>query len=92
MYYKIDIPPSKCITTPPPRNKRSANDEQNDTYLDALQKARSMENDAISIGLKLLSLAPEEDIAQLLEITNDENDHDRIYSAILSRYQTKEGE
>jgi rubrerythrin len=51
-----------------------------------------MENDAIAIGLKLLSLAPEEDIAQLIEITNDENDHDRIYSAILSRYQTKEGE
>ena len=59
----------------------------NETYFDVLKQAQAMENDAIAIGLKLLSMAPEQDLQQLIEITNDENDHDRIYAAILSRCQ-----
>ena len=68
--------------------RKNVGEDAEETYLDVLQSARDMENDAIAIGLKLISLAPQEDIEQLAEITNDENDHDRIYSAILSRYQT----
>jgi rubrerythrin len=45
-----------------------------------------MENDAIEIGLKLLSVAPPETIAQLVEITADENDHSRIYTEMIERY------
>jgi rubrerythrin len=75
------------------REARKKAGDAEGTYLDVLQSARDMENDAIAIGLKLISLAPQEDIEQLAEITNDENDHDRIYSAILSRYQSDpEGE
>jgi hypothetical protein len=58
-----------------------------ETYLGVLQAAKQMENDAIAIGLKLIALAPPEDVGQLVEITNDENQHDRIYSEILIRYQ-----
>lgn len=74
------------------QSRKSAGEDAEETYLNVLQQARDMENDAIAIGLKLISLAPQEDIEQLAEITNDENDHDRIYSAILSRYQTDPGE
>ena len=48
------------------------------TYLELLHRARAMENDAIAIGLQLISVAPEQDVARLAEIANDENSHDRI--------------
>jgi len=67
-------------------------EDAEETYLDVLRAARSMENDAIAVGLKLMQLAPPGDLGQLAEITNDENDHDRIYSAFLARYQSEEGE
>jgi hypothetical protein len=67
-----------------------AGKDSEETYLDVLKQAREKENDAIAIGLKLMLKAPPEDLAQLAEITNDENDHDRIYSSILARYQTDE--
>lgn len=68
--------------------KESGEDDagQEETYLDVLQQAKAMENDAIAIGLKLLTLAPPEDIDRLVEITNDENDHSKIYDSILIRY------
>lgn len=66
-------------------------DDAGETYIDVLHQAKKMENEAISIGLKLLSLAPPGDIDALVEITGDENDHDAIYTAMLSRYET-EGE
>lgn len=72
--------------------KKEAGDDGEPTYLDVLQQAKQMENDAIAIGLDLMRLAPPEDVEQLAEITNDENDHDRIYSEILERYQTDEEE
>lgn len=58
-----------------------------DNYLSVLQRARSMENDAIEIGLELILYAPEQDLPKLAEIAKDENDHDRIYASILSRYE-----
>ena len=68
-------------------------DAAKETYMDVLQEAKRMENEAIAIGLKLLSLAPPEDIPQIIEITSDENSHDAIYAKILERYQTNgEGE
>ena len=72
--------------------RKEAGEDSEVTYLDVLQKAKEMENDAIAIGVELLRLAPQQDVDQLAEITNDENDHDRIYSEILSRYQSEEGE
>ena len=67
---------------------RESDDAEVPTYLEVLQRAKEMENDAIAIGLELMKLAPEEDLDQLAEITNDENDHDRIYTSFLARYQT----
>ncbi len=64
---------------------KTTDDEE--TYLDLLQLAKKMENDAIEIGLKLVAAAPPEDVSQLLEITADENGHDRIYTEMLLRYQ-----
>ena len=58
-----------------------------DNYLSVLQRARAMENDAIEIGLELILYAPEGDLPKLAEIAKDENDHDRIYASILSRYE-----
>lgn len=68
--------------------KAKAGTDQEQGYLEVLQRAKEMENDAIAIGLELMKLAPEEDLDQLAEITNDENDHDRIYTSFLARYQT----
>lgn len=62
-------------------------DKQQLTYVQTLQQAQQAENDAIAIGLNLLTMCPQTDIAQIAEITNDENDHDRIYSQLLSKYQ-----
>jgi rubrerythrin len=56
-----------------------------DTYLQLLQRARAMENDAIAIGLQLIVLAPAQDIASLTEIARDETDHDRIYVDLISQ-------
>jgi rubrerythrin len=69
-----------------------AEEDSEETYLDVLNQARDMENNAISIGLKLMLKAPPEDLPQLAEITNDENDHDRIYSTIIKRYLPEENE
>jgi hypothetical protein len=69
-----------------------AGKDNEETYLGVLQAAKQAENDAIAIGLRLIALAPPEDVGQLVEITNDENQHDRIYSEILVRYQTDGGE
>lgn len=71
--------------------KEADDDESSDaTYYDLLNHAKEMENEAIAIGLALIANAPIEDIAQLVEITNDENDHDSVYSQILKRYQTED--
>lgn len=74
--------------------KEAGEDDHPETYLEVLQKSLEMEHEAIAIGLKLVSLCPPEDIDQLIEITNDENDHSRIYTDILRRYQaeSEEGE
>lgn len=74
--------------------EKEAGKDSEETYIDVLQRASEMENDAIAMGLKLLALCPQEDIDQLIEITNDENDHSRIYADILRRYQEdpEEGE
>jgi rubrerythrin len=64
-------------------------DDAEETYLDVLKAANKMENDAIEIGLKLISLAPPEDIARVVEITGDENDHSRIYQAMIEQYQNE---
>ena len=74
------------------RKSRESDDAEAPTYLDVLQKPKQMENDAIAIGVELMRLAPPEDIDRLAEITNDENDHDRIYSELLARYQTEDQE
>lgn len=55
------------------------------TFIDKLLQARRMENDAIAIGLDLIAMAPPELLPDILEITNDENDHDRKYVAMLER-------
>lgn len=62
------------------------------TYVEALRHAQQSENDAIAIGLDLLTKCPPEDIERLVEITNDENDHSRIYADILSKYQADSGD
>lgn len=67
--------------------KNAGRDAETETYLDVLNQAKKMENDAIAIGLKLIAMAPQTDIDKLVEITGDENDHDRIYTEILQRYQ-----
>jgi len=61
------------------------------SYLEVLRRAKRMENDAIAIGLQLIALAPIRDRDKLIEITNDENDHDKIYTEILERYEKAEG-
>lgn len=61
------------------------------TYIEALYKAREMENDAIEINLLLLELAPEKDSKSFIEIANDENDHDKIYAKIIERIERGEG-
>lgn len=71
--------------------RKEAGDDQEGSYLDVLQRAKQMENDSIAIGVELLRLAPQQDVDQLAEITGDENDHDRIYSEILARYQSEPG-
>lgn len=68
--------------------KEAGNDDTEQTYVQTLQHAQAEENNAIAIGLDLLIKCPPEDIEKIVEITNDENDHSRIYSEILSRYQT----
>ncbi len=72
------------------RESGEDDEDQEESYLDVLQRAKEMENDAIAIGLKAMTLAPPEDLDRLAEITGDENDHDRIYTEILARYQTEE--
>lgn len=59
-------------------------------YLALLRKAQAMENEAITIGLQLLVLAPPEAALRLLEITADENDHDRIYRQLVDEALAKE--
>ena len=54
-------------------------------YVDLIIRAREMENEAIKIGLLALALAPPEDVPTLVEITNDENDHDGLYTDIILR-------
>ena len=61
--------------------------DNEEDYISILRQAQAMENDAIAIGLKLILYAPEKDLPKLAEIANDENDHDRIYASILSRYE-----
>lgn len=68
---------------------KSTKDAGPETYLDILQQAAVSENDAIEIYLKLASLAPENDVDQILEITGDENDHSRIIAQLLKRYETE---
>lgn len=57
------------------------------SYIEALYRAREMENEAIEINLLLLELAPEKDAKKFIEIANDENDHDKIYAKIIERIE-----
>lgn len=59
------------------------------SYIEALYKARQMENDAIEINLYLLEIAPESDSKTFIEIATDENDHDKIYAKIIEREEKK---
>ena len=59
------------------------------TYIEALYRAREMENEAIEINLLLLELAPEKDAKKFIEIANDENDHDAVYVKIIKRLESE---
>lgn len=59
------------------------------SYIEALYKARQMENDAIEINLYLLEIAPESDSKTFIEIATDENDHDSQYVKIIEREEKK---
>jgi rubrerythrin len=56
-------------------------------YLDLLHEAQAMENTAIELGLKLLAVAPPEDLPTLIEITGDENEHSILYRNIVARLE-----
>lgn len=71
---------------------KDADDTNSTTYVQALQHVQTEENNAIAIGLDLLTKCPPEDIEKIVKITNDENGHSRIYSEILARYQTDPAE
>ena len=53
------------------------------TYEQVIEKALEAEKEAIFLGLYAIELAPEKDIKKLVEITNDENDHSKVYQDIL---------
>lgn len=68
-------------------------EEKRRKYIEILELAKASENEAIKIPAIAMGYAPQEDIAQLLEILNDENDHDAIYTDLLFKAITgdKEG-
>lgn len=55
------------------------------SYIEILEKALQMENDAAEINLMLLEKAKPQDREKFIEIANDENDHSLIYQGIISR-------
>lgn len=60
-------------------------------YYDMLMALKRDENEAIAMQLKAFALADAagasaEELAVLAEITNDENDHDMIYTKLLEKY------
>ena len=55
------------------------------SYEEVIRKALESEKEAIFLGLYAIELAPDKDIKKLIEITNDENDHSKIYQQILDR-------
>lgn len=55
------------------------------TYEEVIRKALEAEKEAIFLGLYAIELAPDKDIKELVEITNDENDHSAIYERVLKR-------
>lgn len=73
------------------RKARREADDAELTYPQRVLQALQGEFEAIGITTNLIPFAPPEDIAQLVEITNDENDHAQIYAAILARYEMEGG-
>lgn len=67
------------------RKAKQEADDAEQTYSDRVRIALQGEFEAIDITLNLIPYAPPEDVAQLVEIANDENEHAQIYAAILAR-------
>lgn len=63
-------------------------EERRVKYIEMLKVAKAAENQAIQIPGILMALAPAEDLSKLLEIQNDENDHDAIYTDLLFKAVT----
>lgn len=55
-------------------------------YLDLLQQAIAEEIQAVRLYLACMALAPEEDIATLLEINADETDHVALISSMIAKH------
>lgn len=62
--------------------------ERHQKYIEILKIAKASENEAIKIPAVAMTLAPPEDVLKLLEILNDENDHDAIYTDLLFKAVT----
>jgi hypothetical protein len=60
-------------------------DGQQPSYTDLLIAARDSEEDAIALYLQVIAAAPDSDVAQLVEIVGDENDHSGIVSDLILR-------
>ena len=52
-------------------------------FKEVLEKAMAAEKEAIFLGLYLIEIAPTKYIKKFIEITNDENDHSKIYQQIF---------
>lgn len=84
--------PSQAAAIAYKKAGRDAEGEGPVTYVDMMNSARESENEAIALWLKVITVAPPEDVAQIAEIVGDENDHLGICSRILMRYQKEDGE
>lgn len=60
----------------------------NEKYIEALERAKASENEAIRLYTLCLAYAPPEDIPKLAEIMNDENDHDVIITDLMFKAVT----
>ena len=63
-------------------------DERQAKYLEALERAKASENEAIRLYSLCLGYAPPEDAPKLVEILNDENDHDVILTDLMFKAVT----
>lgn len=70
------------------RELNISDEEKHRRYVEILKIAKAAENQAIKIPMIAMAFAPEEDIAQLAEVQNDENDHDAIYTDLLFKAVT----